>query len=94
MMNKMLSAVIVRPFNALSRKLYATKMLHHPLKDMYEIVNGNTDFKPRYREFSASDFNVANLMLQIAPEFKIDGSVIFSSSIFIELHRIKSNFFV
>lgn len=86
--NRMLTEVLLRPFDDKARRLWVTKQLEKPMLDIIHILIGRHQ-NPRYRLYSAHDTNVANIVRQINPSYDFD-HIPFAANIYIELHKLAS----
>lgn len=85
--NRMLKAVLLRPFDDTARSLWVTKQMSKPLQEILWTPLAIQGKMPRYRLYSAHDTNVANFLAQINPSFKFT-FIPYASNIYFELHKV------
>ena len=85
--NRMLKAVLLRPFDDKARSVWVTKQLSKPMQEFMWISNHMHVKQPRYRLYSAHDTNVANFLMQINPSFQFK-YIPYASNIYFELHKM------
>ena len=81
---------LTQGFTNYARKLFISHIFDTPLKQIFARAEGtpNGDAGPKYLLYSAHDFQIANVMVQLKPELTLDG-VPYASNVAMELWKAK-----